>query len=411
MIEATSGVENGGTRRGWLAVVVVGLGTFTLVTNEFLPVGLLSAIRADLRVSEGTAGTMMTMPGAVAAVSAPLLTVAAGRLDRRIVMLVMAALFTASDALGALAPNFGTMLAARFLLGLGIGGFWAIGASIGNRLVAPGSAGRATAVIFSGVSIAAVLGVPAGALVGGLFGWRVAFAVTALLGFVTLAALTVLLPALPVEEPVTLRQLSSVLRGRNGRTGLITTLGLVVGHFVAYTFISPFLEQQAGLGSRAISVLLLVFGGAGIIGNFAIGAALRARLRTAIVAVIVVLGACAALMPMVGMWGWAAAAVLAVWGLAYGAVPIALQTWVFTADDARPEGGSALYISTFQISIALGALLGGRIVDAAGIPNAMVTGAGLALLALIVFVVFTTKTATARAAAETLDTHVAAVAP
>ena len=211
------------TWRGWFAVITVGLGTFTLVTNEFLPVGLLTQMSHEFRVSEGTAGTMMTVPGLVAAVTAPTFTVAAGRIDRRLVLIAMSILFTLADILGALAPNFAVMLIARFLLGLGIGGFWAIGASVGPRLVSSVHAARATAIVFSGVSIASVLGVPGGALIGGLYGWRTAFAATAVLGAIALVLQLVLLPKLNVDAPVTWAQLLKVLRGRTARAGLVET--------------------------------------------------------------------------------------------------------------------------------------------------------------------------------------------
>src|SRR3984885_14065847 len=157
-----------------LAVFSVALGTFTLVTNEFLPVALLTGIRTSLGVSQGAAATMVTVPAAVAAIASPALAVAAGWLDRRLVLLLMAGLFILSDALSAAAPNFATMLVARFLLGAGIGGFWAIGASIGGRLVPEPRAAWARSVIFSGISLAIVLGVPVAAFVGGWLGWGVA---------------------------------------------------------------------------------------------------------------------------------------------------------------------------------------------------------------------------------------------
>jgi predicted MFS family arabinose efflux permease len=133
-----------------LAVFSVALGTFTLVTNEFLPVALLTGIRTSLRVSQEAAATMVTVPAVVAAIASPALAVAAGRLDRRLVLLLMAGLFTVSDAVSAAAPNFATMLLGRFLLGGGIGGFWAIGASIGGRLVPAPRAAWAASVIFLG---------------------------------------------------------------------------------------------------------------------------------------------------------------------------------------------------------------------------------------------------------------------
>lgn len=380
--------------RQWFAVVAVALGTFTLVTNEFLPVGMLSAMSKDLGVSEGVAGTMMTIPGVVAAVAAPALTVAAGRLDRRMVLLVMSVLFTGADVLGALAPNFAVMLLARFLLGLGIGGFWAIGASVGTRLVEGVDGGKATAIIFSGVSIASVIGVPAGAYIGGTFGWRTAFLATAALGVLAFLLQLVLLPKIGVENSVTWRVLATVLKGHNARLGLIVTLMLVTGQFAAYTYIAPFLEKQTGASPALVSILLLVYGVAGIIGNFAIVGALQNRLYASVAVVIAAIALSVAVMPLLGGWLPPVFAVLLVWGLAYGAVPIAMQTWVFTSDATAPEGGSALFISSFQISVAAGSFLGGRIVDHFGIPSSMVTGAALIALAFAAITVFRHKPAT-----------------
>ncbi|MFE3410532.1 MFS transporter [Streptomyces mirabilis] len=366
----------------------VTLGTFTLVTNEFLPVGLLSDIRASMSVSEGVAGLSVTVPGITAALAAPLLTVAAKKLDRRLVLFAMSALFTLADVLAAIAPNFATMLVARFLLGLGIGGFWAIGASVASRLVTETSVPRATALIFSGVSIATVLGVPAGAFLGGVLGWRAAFIGTAALGALALILQLALLPRMVVDEAVTWRQLSSVLGGRNARVGLVVTLLLVVGQFAAYTYVTPFLEQETGADSGLISILLFVYGTAGILGTFAIGPALAVRLRRTLGIVVAVLAVTTLLMPLVGRWPVGAFAVLAAWGLAYGSVPLALQTWIFTADATRPEGGSALFISSFQVSIAIGSLLGGRIVDSGSAATPMYAGAILALGALLALLLF-----------------------
>ncbi|BCY09147.1 MFS transporter [Actinoplanes sp. L3-i22] len=374
-------------RPSWLAVYAVALGTFTLVTNEFLPVGLLTAIGADLHVSEGVAGTTMTVPGVVAAVAAPTLTVAAGRLDRRIALLAMTALFTVSDLLAAAASGFAMMLLARFLLGLGIGGFWAIGAGVGGRLAGQRAAVTATSVIFAGVSVASVIGVPAGAFIGGHFGWRTAFVAAAVLGVLALVLQLALLPRMGVDQPVTWRSLATVLRGPNARVGLATTLLLVIGQFTAYTYVQPFLERHTGASPTTVSTLLLVYGIAGIAGSLAAGAALERRLYAAIVTIIATLGLAALAMTVLGTTTAGAIIVLAIWGLVYGTVPVAMQTWIFTADRSTPEGGSALYISAFQISVAGGSLLGGRIVDGTGgSVAAMLTGGLLALTALALFV-------------------------
>jgi predicted MFS family arabinose efflux permease len=375
-----------------LAVFSVALGTFTLVTNEFLPVALLTGIRTSLGVSQWAAATMVTLPAAVAAIASPALAVASGRLDRRLVLLLMAGLFTASDALSAAAPNFATMLVARFLLGAGIGGFWAIGASIGGRLVPEPRAAWARAVIFSGISLAIVLGVPIASFVGGWLGWRVAFGATAGLGLLALVLMALLLPRIGVERPVTRAQLAAVLRAPNARLGLVVTVGLVAGQYAAYTFITPFLATADHAGPTVVSALLLVFGIGGLVGNFGVVRLLRRRLRATVVAMAATLAVATAVMPVLGGWRPAAAVVLAVWGLAYGAMTVAMQTWVFTADGRDLWSGSALYPAVFQASIAVGSLLGGAVVGVLGDRGAIWTGTVFAALALLGFGLFARPT-------------------
>jgi predicted MFS family arabinose efflux permease len=371
-----------------LAVFSVALGTFTLVTNEFLPVALLTGIRTSLGVSQGAAAIMVTLPAVVAAIASPALAVASGRLDRRLVLLLMAGLFTASDALSAAAPNFATMLLARFLLGAGIGGFWAIGASIGGRLVPEPRAAWARAVIFSGISLAIVLGVPIASFVGGLLGWRAAFAATAGLGLLALVLMALLLPRIGVEQPVTRAQLAAVLRAPNARLGLAVTLGLVAGQYAAYTFITPFLATADHAGPTVISALLLIFGIGGLVGNFGVVRLLSRRLKATVAGMAATLAVATAAMPVLGGWRPAVAVVLAVWGLAYGAMTVAMQTWVFTADGRDLWSGSALFPAVFQASIAVGSLLGGGVVGILGDRGAIWTGTVFAALALLGFALF-----------------------
>src|SRR6202042_1341796 len=377
-----------GYLRQRLAVFSVALGTFTLVTNEFLPVALLTGIRTSLGVSQGAAAFMITVPAVVAAIASPALAVASRRLDRRLVLLWMAGLFTASDALSAAAPNFTTMLLARFLLGAGIGGFWAIGASIGGRLVPESRAAWARAVIFSGISLAIVLGVPVAAFVGGWLGWRIAFAAAGGLALLALILMALLLPKIGVQRPVTRAELVKVLRAPNARLGLIVTLGLVAGQYAAYTFITPFLAKADHAGPRVVSVLLLVFGIGGLIGNFGVVRLLSLRLRATVVGMAATLAVATAVMPVVGAWRPAAVVTLGVWGLAYGAMTVAMQTWVFTADRQDLWSGSALYPAVFQASIAVGSLLGGVVGGTLGDRGAIWTGTVFAALALLGFGLF-----------------------
>ncbi|GAA2147139.1 MFS transporter [Actinomadura napierensis] len=174
-------------RPGRPAVLAVAAATFLVVTSEMLPVGLLTSIGPDLGASAGTAGLAMTVPGLVAALCAPALSAATARLDRRAVLVALAGLLAAADLGSAAAFGLPALLASRILVGVAIGGVWSIAGGLAARLVPERSAGAATAVVFGGISVASVAGVPAGTLIGDLAGWRAAFAVAGALSLARLS--------------------------------------------------------------------------------------------------------------------------------------------------------------------------------------------------------------------------------
>ncbi|MBE1562917.1 MFS transporter [Nonomuraea africana] len=356
----------------WAAVSTVAVGTFTIVTSEMLPVGLLTPIGSTLGVSDGVAGLTMSAPGVVAALSAPLLTVVAGRLDRRIVLIALMALLAGANLLAAYSPTYAVMLVARVLVGVSIGGFWAFAATLPARLMPERHVGRAAAMIAGGVSVASVLGVPAGTLILSLAGWRMAFVAVAVLAVVVLAALALLLPPLPATQAVRPAQLLAVWRDSALRTALVATALVVTGHFAAYTYIRPFLEQVSGAGPALISGLLLAYGVAGVLGNFGSGGQAARGPRQVMVVLAVLIAVSTMGMPLVG------AAMLLLWGVSYGGVSVTGQLWVVRAGGG--EAGMAMLSSVFNAAIALGALLGGTIVDAASPSAVMWFGAALALL-------------------------------
>ncbi|MEV8553506.1 MFS transporter [Streptomyces glaucescens] len=366
------------------AVIAVAGATFTVVTSEMLPVGLLTPIGGALRVTEGTAGLTLTVTGLVAAVSAPLLTPALGRFDRRPVLCGLMAVIVAGNLLAAWSPHFAVMVAARVLVGLGMGGVWAVAAGLAVRLVPGRSVGAATSLIFSGVAVASVLGVPAGTYVGELAGWRAAFLGAAALALVVLVALAVLLPKLPADQEV---RFGGVLRaGGDARvaTGLGVVALLVTGHFAAYTYVRPALEEISGASTPVIGTLLLVYGVAGVAGNFACGAGASRSPRGVLAVISLVLAATVGLVPLIGGSVLTATALLAVWGLSYGGLSVSAQTWLLAAAPEAREAVSALFVGVFNGSIALGAFSGGLAADGAGVEAVMYLGAALAVGALAV---------------------------
>ncbi|MBH5336983.1 MFS transporter [Streptomyces pactum] len=387
--ELTAAPEGDGPRTttpltGWLAVCSVAVGIFSVVTTEMLPVGLLTAIGSDLDVSDGTAGLALTVPGVIAALAAPLLTVAVGRLDRRLVLCGLMGLLAAANVLSALAPVFPVLLFARVLVGISIGGVWAIAAGLAARLVPERSVGAATSVIFSGIAVASVLGVPAGTLMGDLADWRVAFAAVGGLAVAVTVAMAVLLPPLPPAGTVRLNEVPGLLRVPRLRTGLVITVLLVTGHFGAYTYVRPVLEDVSGVDSGLISTLLLCYGVAGIVGNFLAGSAAHRDPRRTLLVLCALLAAAQLLVPLLGRSTPGAVALLVVWGLAYGGVSVTTQTWMLrsVAPQAR-EAGAALFVGAFNMAIAAGALLGGQVADRTTVEAVVWCGGTLAVLALL----------------------------
>ncbi|MFB9532687.1 MFS transporter [Nonomuraea roseola] len=365
---------------GWLAVVSVMLGIFSIVTAEILPIGLLTSIGSDFEISDGAAGLMMTMPGILAAVAAPAVTVATGRLDRRFMLCALMLLLAVANFLAAAATSYGVMVVSRVLVGLVIGGFWSIGAGLAARLVRPAHAGTATAVIFSAVPLGSVLGVPAGTLIGHLAGWRATFVIMGVLTVAILVALAVLLPPLPAEQVTRLGVLTGLLRDRGVRAGLVLTFLVVLAHFGTYTYVTPFLQQVTGASPGVVTAFLLVYGVAGIAGNFVAGATAR-RALGATFAVSGCMIACATLLlPLLGTSHLGALALLVVWGLAYGAVPVCSQTWFAASAPHATEAATIVFTSSFQATIAAGALLGGVVVDAASPSAVMTLGGTVAVL-------------------------------
>ncbi|MGW0662396.1 MFS transporter [Streptodolium elevatio] len=356
----------------WSAVVGVALGIFTIVTSEILPIGMLTGLADDFGVSDGRAGLLMTLPGVLAALCAPLVAVAVGRVDRRIVLTVLMALLVLANLLTACAPAFWVVLVARALVGLVIGGFWSIGAGLAPRLVPAASVATATAVVFAAVPAGSVLGVPAGTLLGQHVGRRAAFVVLAALALAVAVLLATALPALPVGTVTRPRTLAALLRTRGVRAGLAVTGLIVVGHFAAYTYVTAFLRDTTHVDGTRITVFLLLYGAAGVAGNFVAGVTLARGPRATFAASAIGIAAAVLLFPVLGRSWPGAVGLLVVWGFAYGAVPAASQTWFARSAPNAPEAAMVVFTSSFQATLAGGALLGGVVVDATSASAVMV---------------------------------------
>lgn len=377
----------------WLAVLSVAFSAVVFCTTEFLPIGLLRYISSGMHVSEGTAGLMVTTPGLLAAFAAPLVAVGVGRLDRRTVLLGLSALLVFSNLISMFAATFPVLLIGRVLFGIGLGGFWAVGAGIGGRLVTQKAVGRATSLIFAGVSIGMLLGGSGGALIGELAGSKTAFGAALALSVLGFLAQAAWLPRLPVTRRMPARELLGIVATPAGRIGLLAMLIVLCGQFAAYTYVTPFLAQQAHFGAQTISAILFGYTLIGLVGNFIGGHVAGHGVKTTLAATIGLFLVSVTLLPMVeGSQGWTLVLVAA-WGLAYGAMPLALQMWMARSAPHAPEGGMALYVANFQASIALGSLVGGVIVDHLAVVDALSISGLLGVVSLLVLLAFDTSDA------------------
>jgi predicted MFS family arabinose efflux permease len=326
-------------RSAWPAVVSIALGSFAMVFSEVIPVGLLGDISGHLRVSVGIGGLMVVVPAVAAAVAAPVLTLCAARLERRTVLVGLSALVLVSDLIAGIAPGIGVMLAARAVLGIGVGGFWVFGAGAAISLVSEQARGTAIAVVSSGIFIATVASLPTASLIGTLTTWRAAFAIAAVFAVIAVAAQFAAVPRLGPGGRVRPRSLLTVVTLPVSRIGLVAAGAIFFANFAAYTYIGPLLHTRAGLGASTTTLVLLGFGLAGAAGNFTAGVTVRAHLRATLMGSGLLIAVSALLLAALTGARPLTIALVAVWGLGFGAVPVAAQSWMARAMPANVEGG------------------------------------------------------------------------
>ncbi|WP_313606551.1 MFS transporter [Rhizobium sp.] len=363
----------------WMAVLSLSIGTFALVTTEFLPIGLLSYIADDFGISPGAAGFLVTMPGFFAAIAAPICTVAAGTVDRRILLLGFTILLTVSNLIVASASSFEVAVAGRALLGISVGGFWTFAAAAGRRLVEPQDGNRATSIVMTGISVGTVVGVPLGSALGSLLGWRLAFFAVAILSLVVVLIQALVLPKIFMTASQSFRDLARVAGDRKLAVAFAAIALAAGGHFTAYTYLEPHLVRDVGAGPTELGWMLAIFGGAGIAGTF-IGERIASKsppTGTAIVAIAMAASIFATVCASSNLLIESLA--VAAWGTAFGAVPVCVQLWTYSASPERFETSSALTVSMFQIAVAAGSLGGGFLADGFGIRFAFMAATALSM--------------------------------
>ena len=367
----------------WMAVFSLAMGVFGLLTAEYLPASLLTLMATDLGVSEALAGQAVTVTAVVALFAGLLVPGLTRGIDRRWVLLGFSTLMVASNLLVAVSSSFAVLLFMRILLGIALGGFWSMAAAVAMRLVPSALLPRALSIIFSGIAIGTVVAVPLGSYLGGLYGWRSAFFAAAAVGMVTLAFQSFTLPRLAPRRPARLRTVLEVLQ----RPGIaVAMFGCVLvhsGHFAMFTYIRPFLEGTTGIGSQGLSLMLLGFGVANFVGTLLAGRLLERHPLATLVLMPALVGVAALALVLLPASVLGQAVLLAIWGLAFGGVPVAWSNWVASAVPDQAESAGGIVVASVQSAIATGAAAGGAVFSLGGSAGVFVAAAVLMLLATL----------------------------
>jgi DHA1 family inner membrane transport protein len=347
-----------------LALYALTVGAFGIGVTEFVIMGLLIQVAADLRVSIPTAGLLMTGYALGVFVGAPILTILTRRLPRKTTLLVLMAIFTLGNVLAAIAPTYGILMGARLVTALAHGTFFGVGSLVAVSLVPPERKASAISIMFTGLTLATLLGVPFGAWLGLAFGWRAAFWAVAGVGAVAFAVLAALVPRDRERvEPAPLREEFAVLARPQVQLGLAMTVLGFGGVFAVFTYIQPILTELAGFPKEAVSPILLVFGAGLVAGNLAGGRWADKGLNAALVGTLVLLtlvmgGSALAFHSQVG-----AVAAAFLLGAAAFATVAPLQMRVLSQAGGAGQGlASSLNIAAFNLGNAFGAWLGGAVI-------------------------------------------------
>ncbi len=364
--------------RSWLCVGVVTASLFTFVTTELMPVGLLTSLSSSLNVAVGVAGLIVTLFGISAGLGVPFLVAWTRRVNRRTLLSALLAIMAAGNLIVAASPSFWPVLASRLVMGFAHGVFWAIAVNMAMRLVPERHAARAAAIALSGISIGTVVGIPLGTFVGGLTSWRTTFLIWSMVCLLVLVLVVATIPSMPSENAVSVREVFALPRDNTRlRSVLLAVILYVFGHFAAYTYVRPFLEQDALGSSGFITGALIVYGIGGAAGNFIAGHMASRNFRGGLAISCGGLAVSLVLLLTVGHTPSAAIVFMALWGVSFGAANLCQINLTLAAAPDTFEAAMSINTLAYNISIALGALCGGLFADGPGVGSAF--GVGVAL--------------------------------
>lgn len=370
-------------RVAWLRVVTLAIAAFIFNTTEFVPVGLLSDIAASFHMETAQVGIMLTIYAWVVALMSLPFMLLTSQMERRKLLIGLFVVFIASHVLSFMAWNFTVLMISRVGIAFAHAVFWSITASLAIRLAPAGKRAQALSLIATGTALAMVLGLPIGRIVGQYFGWRTTFFAIGMGALITLVCLIKLLPKLPSEHSGSLKSLPLLMRRPALMSIYLLTVIVVTAHYTAYSYIEPFVQVVAGFSANFATVLLLILGGAGIIGSILFGKLGNKHASALVSSAIGLLLACLLLlMPAAGSESHLAILSL-FWGVAIMIIGLGMQVKVLALAPDATDVAMSLFSGIFNLGIGAGALVGNQISLHVSMSAIGYLGAIPALIALI----------------------------
>lgn len=353
-------------KQSWGGVFAMSLGAFALVASEFMPVSLLTPIATDLHSTEGQAGQAIAISGAFALVTSLFITSLAGKLDRKILLLMLTVLVIVSGTIVAISPNYGVFMLGRALIGIAIGGFWSMSAATAMRLVSEDKIPKALAIVNGGNALATVIAAPLGSYLGGLIGWRGAFFCVVPVAVITFVWLWTSLPSMKPAKNTASGNVLKLMKRPEVALGMVAASLFFMGQFALFTYLRPFLETVTHVGVTKLSLILLVMGVSGLIGTLLIGSFLRDWLYQTLIIIPLLMAVVAVALTIFGSSPLLTTLLLGIWGLVGTAAPVAWWTWLAKTLPNDVEAGGGLIVAIVQLAITAGATFGGILFDLSG---------------------------------------------